>query len=220
MAIRTHQRPAAEAGDGYRGALAASFRRVYDAGHDWWSEEPARRRIAPILLDEIAGGPADVLDAGTGRGKDASVILAAGHHVTGIDLVETTEWQALRERYPDTARFVAGDARELDRPAAYDAILDNGCLDHQQPHDYRRLLRAFHESLRPGGVLVESLPLTTDPVGRLHRSDDGRHSRDFTYDEAVMLLTQVGFAVTRTERVPRRRPGAAYLVLVARPRLR
>jgi SAM-dependent methyltransferase len=213
MAIRTHQAAAAD----YGSVLAASFRSAYDAGQDWWSDDPARREVVPLLLAELTDTPADVLDVGTGRGRDAATLLAAGHRVTGLDLVEAAEWRELRDRYPDHARFVAGDVRGGGLPDV-DAVLDNGCLQHQQPHDYRRLLRAFRQALRPGGVLVLSLFLTAEPIGRLHLADDGRHAREFTYDEAVTLLAQAGFTVTRTRRIERA-AGQAYLALVARPRL-
>ena len=200
----------------YRDVLVSSFRGSYASGRDFWSNEPALRQVVPVLVRHLGDPPAHVLDVGTGRGRDAAVLLEAGHRVTGVDLVEVDEWAELRRRYPDRAAFRAVDVHALGERGSYDAVLDNGCLHHQRPDDYARTLAVYRQALRPGGLLVISLFLTQEAVGLLHLEEDGRRSREFPHDEAVELVTGGGFTIVDEQTILRRRPGLAYLVLVGR----
>jgi SAM-dependent methyltransferase len=216
----THARtPAPPATAGYGAVLGRAFSRRYEQGRDSWTEEPAMRRVVDVLLAELPSTASRVLDVGAGRGRDTEALLLAGHQVTAVDLVAFAEWEELAVRHGARLRVLSGDVRDLELGRDFDAVLDNGCLHHQHPHDYAAYLRILRGALRPGGVLVVSLFLLPSDVaeGVLHVEDDGRLAREFTDREAVELLEANGFALTGALRIPRR-TGRAYLVVVARRR--
>ncbi|MDQ2957245.1 MAG: class I SAM-dependent methyltransferase [Actinomycetota bacterium] len=203
----------------YRAVLIESFGQRYDTSRDSWTDEQALRGIVSTLLSALGPAPARVLDLGTGRGPDARALLEAGHQVTGLDLIQTPQWYELAASYPDRAHFVradVGDLASVTGHGEFDAVLDNGCLHHQQPDSYAAVLGQIRAALRPGGTLVLSLFGTRAEQGVLHNEADGRLSREFTAAEAVDLLAGTGLELVALEVVARVRPDRCYLVLTAR----
>lgn len=107
------------------------------------------------LLDLPTG--AAVLDAPCGHGRIANRLAARGLHVTGLDA--NTEFLARACREADEAgvevEYVAGDLRELPWSGRFDAAVcwytSFGYFDDE---DNQRVLCAYHQALRGGGVLV------------------------------------------------------------------
>ncbi|MEV5374613.1 class I SAM-dependent methyltransferase [Streptomyces nondiastaticus] len=201
----------------YREVLREAFVRRYEDGADSWSEEPAMRELVPLLCGELAAG-SSVIDIGAGRGRDAELLLAAGHRVTAVDLVRLPDWDALARRYGAAVSFEAGDFADMAAGRTYDAAVDNGVLHHQDPADYARYLANVRRRLRPGGLLAVSLFTTAEELaeGVLNRAEDGRLSRWFTEREARELLAGAGFSVIAVRTVRRELPGLAYLLVLAR----
>ncbi|MFH8787511.1 class I SAM-dependent methyltransferase [Streptomyces roseoverticillatus] len=204
-------------GDPYREVLREAFVRRYEEGADSWSEEPAMRELVPLLCTELAAG-SSVLDIGAGRGRDAELLLAAGHRVTAVDLVRLPEWQDMARRYGAAASFEVGDFVDMAGGRTYDAAVDNGVLHHQDPAGYAQYLANVRRRLRPGGLLAVSLFTTAEGLaeGVLNRAEDGRLSRWFSEREATELLAGAGFTVTAVRTVRRELPGLAYLLVLAR----
>ncbi|GGX87568.1 class I SAM-dependent methyltransferase [Streptomyces hiroshimensis] len=207
----------------YAAVLHSDFRDHYAGGRDVWTDEEAMRQAPRLLMDALRarpgagagtgpGSPAHVLDIGTGHGRDAGLLLAAGHHVTGIDLVASPEWQTLAGRHPGRARFLATAALDLPGTEQYDAVLDNGCFHHQHPGTYGPYLRHVHELLRPGGLLTLSVFHAADGRGGLYANEGSRLYREFTEDELTGLAAGHGFALVDTRRVPRAVGNLTYLV--------
>ncbi|WP_267244060.1 SAM-dependent methyltransferase [Streptomyces sp. PR69] len=203
----------------YEAVIRSDFQRHYADGRDVWTGEQAMREAPRLLLKALDGvADAHILDVGTGRGRDAGILLDAGCRVTGIDLVAAPEWTAISGRHPGRARFLAVAASELTEDGAYDAVLDNGCLHHQHPDGYARYLRRVHELLRPDGVFTVSVFEAAGPAGRLYTNGGERLYREFTADELNSLVTAHGFEALTAHRVPRDAAGLAYLVGVYRAR--
>ncbi|MCF3100350.1 class I SAM-dependent methyltransferase [Streptomyces roseoverticillatus] len=203
--------------DPYREVLREAFVRRYEEGADSWSEEPAMRELVPLLCTELAAG-SSVIDIGAGRGRDAELLLAAGHRVTAVDLVRLPDWDAMARRYGAAVSFEVGNFADMAGDPVYDAAVDNGVLHHQDPADYARYLANVRRRLRPGGLLAVSLFTTAEGLaeGVLHRAEDGRLSRWFSEREAAELLAGAGFTVTAVRTVRRELPGLAYLLVLAR----
>ena len=97
--------------------------------------------------------PGRVLDVGCGPGWLAARLREDGHEVVGIDAVEEL---GVRSR---TDRFIQAD---LDHGVpdevggGYDVVLAADVLEHVR--DSERLLRDLTERLRPGGVVLASVP--------------------------------------------------------------
>ncbi len=97
--------------------------------------------------------PSRILDLGCSGGLFAERARAAGHHVTGVDVMEIP---GVRER---TDRFFVADLErgipaEIEGP--FDVVVAGDVIEHiARPVD---LLRDIRRVLRPGGELLLSVP--------------------------------------------------------------
>ena len=109
------------------------------------------------LLSHIAGpAPFVILDFGCGPGRDLKSFAELGHRAIGLDG---------SARFVEMARSYSGcevwhqDFLELDLPAEhFDGIFANASLFHVPTQELPRVLRALHQTLKPGGVLFSSNP--------------------------------------------------------------
>ncbi|MFC5721649.1 SAM-dependent methyltransferase [Streptomyces gamaensis] len=215
---RTEATPLDEAA--YAAVLHSDFHEHYAGGRDIWTGEEAMRQAPQLLMAALAhaGRAADahVLDLGTGHGRDAELVLAGGHRVTGCDLVASPEWDAITARHPGRARFVAGPVLDLPGSGEYDGVLDNGCFHHQHPDAYAAYLRHVRELLRPEGLFTVSVFHATGERGGLYANNGNRLYREFTEDELSALVGGHGFALVEAHHVPRAVEGLTYLVATFR----
>lgn len=122
--------------------------------HPWWS---ARSKLVLGLLDGLGvRPPARVLDAGCGWGTTLDALERAGYRAAGMDVSRRMLERLDRDR-PERALFVADLTREL--PAgieAFDAVLALDVIEHID--DDRGAVARLAELVRPGGVLIVSVP--------------------------------------------------------------
>jgi 2-polyprenyl-3-methyl-5-hydroxy-6-metoxy-1,4-benzoquinol methylase len=197
----------------YADVLLSDFQDHYVNGRDVWTAEDAMREAPRLLLRALGDRPgAHVLDIGTGHGRDAAILCDAGCRVTGIDLVESTEWAALTARSDGRARFTVSSLSDLDGTAVHDAVLDNGCLHHQHPDGYGGYLTRVRELLSPGGLFTVSVFRSANGPGRLFANGARRLYREFTEEELTGLVTAHGFTPVDVRLVPRGTAGLHYLV--------
>lgn len=143
-----------------------------------------------------AAGPR-VLDAGAGRGTLAARLVAAGYQVTALD--ESAAFVAYaRQRWGGPRlRLVRGDVVRLPfAPGAFDAAVCGEVLEHVT--DDAAAVAELARVLRPGGVLVATVPAGARAYGWLDRW--AGHAR--RYEPAVLAarLAAAGFAVERLVR--------------------
>jgi len=203
--------------EGYQDVLGSSFKASYNTADDVWSDEPAMRKVLPLLLEHLRPD-SHVLDVGAGRGRDTLQMLQAGHSVDALDLAATSDWAALIACWPERLSFIEGELLTVQLERRYDAVLDNGCLHHQHPESYEAYLRKLWQYTLPDGVLVVSFftPSGEANAGTLWLQHDGRLTRDFIEAEACALLQTAGWMVEQTAVVPRQSGAHHYLVVVAR----
>lgn len=141
------------------------------------------RRVAP---------PARVLDFGCGPGVMSLALAGMGYEVHGVDGSPRMIEMALAEQRrtgATNARFSQMDAREFTLPEnTYDAVICSSVL--QYVDDDRKLLSDLVRVLRPGGVLLISVPHGASLLGwaedasahlvRMFRFS-GRGFMDFSY---------------------------------------
>ena len=114
-------------------------------------------RVREIVRRSLPAAPARVLDVGGATGVHAQWLLAEGHQVHLVDLLESHVARA-RELLGGAAGFSAevGDARALPVPdGAHDVVLLLGPLYHlQEAADRVAAWREAVRAVRPGGAVI------------------------------------------------------------------
>jgi SAM-dependent methyltransferase len=156
-----------------------------------------RRRLA--LVGEVAQPPAQLLDAGAGRGRFVAAARAAGYDAFGIE-------PSLRG-----AQAAAALGADVRRARLEDAEIERGSIDaatlwHVLEHldDPAPALDRLHGWLRPGGGLLVGVPNLASwqarlGSGRWYHLDVPRHRIHFTPAGLYALLGRHGFQVLRAE---------------------
>lgn len=164
----------------YEQILFHSFAARYRAQKDSWTRESAQRNAARFLLESLPGDrPHHLLDIGTGRGVDLELFLKAGHHATGIDIMNIPDWDALRTTWGQQVTLVCTSFQAFQTNQRYTAALDAGCLHHQDPSEYPAYLQKLHDLLLPGARCVFSVftPDDESSPGEVFVLDDQRVNR-------------------------------------------
>ncbi len=174
--------------------------------HDGYEEKVSDDSSHGLVVHRLGRqSPSRVLDLGCGAGLVAERLRAAGHQVTGVDLDEDPE---VSERVD---RFVKADLDEglpPDVGTDYDVVLAADVFEHLRQPD--RLLRELRDVLRPGGVVVASVPNFAHWYPRLrvlsgHFDYDRRgildrgHLRFFTRASFERLAEAAGYEVRRVD---------------------
>ncbi len=137
-----------------------------DPGHSHWYIE--RFRAMARAGDDLAGEArfvdamaprgARILDAGCGPGRLGGYLVAAGHHVVGVD-IDPALIEAAEQDHPGP-RWLVGDLAELDLPARgitepFDLIVSAGnVMPFLAPSTRRRVLGRLRAHLRGDGRVV------------------------------------------------------------------
>lgn len=194
---------------------------------------PRRREF---LLAHVGPPPRHVLDAGCASGFVATLLVNAGHRVTGIEL---------NEQMAGEARSVGIEVinHDLEDPlplpdAAVDAV--HACEIVEHLFDTEGFLNEMHRVLRPGGKLIVSTPNLNSLQNRLRvlfgrplpmwgaypADRHGSHVRVLNKAKLVELLQRCGFRPVeivgvnqfRWSSVVDRFPSLSELLLVAAER--
>ncbi len=213
--------PAADpsAGPDPKQVVADGYDRIADRYLEWSAlrPSPARRRALDLADARIRPG-ADVLELGCGAGLPMSGRLAAGRHLTGID-ISREQIRRARRNVPD-ATFLQADMTTLKWPvASVDAVVAFYSLTHVPRDEQAPLFRRIHGWLRPGGVFIASLGVEDDPGGiEADWLGVDMYFSHFSAKVSRRLLEAAGFAIERAEVVaePEDRHDARFLWVVAR----
>ncbi len=168
-----------------------------------------RLRLFTRALREALPSGGRVLDFGCGPGAMALVFAEMGYQVTGLDgsarMIEVARREQ-RRRGIENASFEVMDASSLALPAgSFDAVVCSSVLEYIG--DDAGLTRRLHEALRPGGVLLVSVPhagsitgwvedrtrslrALSSHVGRKHL---GYSLRRYGRRQFLEMLRQIGF---------------------------
>jgi SAM-dependent methyltransferase len=138
--------------------VRSGYDRIAHRYRDWSHGSPVRLNWVRRLLDEL---PPDslVVDLGCGPGEPATRLLAEHHRVCGVD--GSAVQLRLAQHAAPTAQFVQADmTRFWLRPESVDAVASFYALGHIPSDQHGPLFAAISEWLRPGGLLLTSVPLT------------------------------------------------------------
>ena len=134
---------------------------LYERAHDW-KFLAQQRRVCAMLNGRVGR----VLDIGCGPGLMTEALVERGGEVWGVDFLEPAlAWaraEAEKASWGDRAHYVAGDAQALPFAAAtFDTVIAMGVLEYLS--DAYRFVAEVRRVLRPGGVLVISVPSRISP---------------------------------------------------------
>jgi SAM-dependent methyltransferase len=163
-----------------RADAAVTVRQLFDAKAAAWPSKYAQdgrlvgrlNRLASAVSYHVPAG-ASVLDLGCGTGELAAAIAAAGMRVTGCDISPEMLHRAAAAG-PSGPSGAVGWV-QLDpawrrlplRSGAFDAVVASSVLEYV--HDPTAVLRECGRVLRPGGVVLCTVPDPRHPVRRLER---------------------------------------------------
>ncbi len=151
--------------------------------------------------------PSRVLDLGCSDGVVGARLMAQGHEVIGVDLIEH---KGVRERLTD---FFEADLEDGIPDAVgdgFDVVLAADVLEHVR--DPEAMLGHIGARLRPGGRLITSIPnfghwypRTRVALGRFDYDARGildqGHLRFFTKRSFARMVDHAGWTISRTESI-------------------
>jgi SAM-dependent methyltransferase len=121
------------------------------------------QNIDALLTHITADPPFTILDFGCGPGRDLKIFAERGHTAIGLEGAA---------HFAEMARAWSGcevwrqDFLKLDLPAEnFDGVFANATLFHVPSQELPRVLRQLHTCLKPGGVLLSSIPHGDDREG-------------------------------------------------------
>lgn len=144
------------------------------------SQGTSERRI-PLKSDNPRP---DLLDVGSGTGRDARFWVRNGYRVTGID--NSAEMVAHAQEHCPEAEFVVGDMRDFSLGREFDVVtcLDSALLYCHRNEELISFLQRSHAHLRPGGLLVAEARNGAFFLGNTELLDEAKE-RELTYDGAT-----------------------------------
>ena len=171
--------------------------------------KPSRYSSHSRLLEWFPQGSAQrVLDVGCGNGYFAELVAARGYQVTGIERKE-----GVSHGFPPSVQLVETDLEQGLPPldGLFDVIVCADILEHLR--DPARLLRELRAVLKPGGMLLASLPNSGNfyfrliiLMGRFPQDEKGlfdrTHVRFLTWAGWSALLEEAGFRIRRVVPAP------------------
>jgi SAM-dependent methyltransferase len=122
------------------------------------------------VLAHLGTGPGEALDFGCGNNMLSFIAARSGYNVTAIDLQDI--------RWPYTLanmRFVRGDILKTDLPeSGFDVIINCSSIEHvglsgrygsdENPEGDLGAMARMHDLLKPGGVMLLTVPIGIDSV--------------------------------------------------------
>jgi SAM-dependent methyltransferase len=153
----------------------------------WFRRHEAAYEFA---LPLVAGS--SLLEVGCGEGYGTALLASSARQVVGVDYDAVTVAHASRT-YPQAA-FVRGNLAALPVPSdTVHVVATLQVIEHVWNHP--EFVRECFRVLRPGGSLFVTTPnrLTFSPG--LESPVNPFHTKEFTADELVALLTRCGFRI-------------------------
>jgi SAM-dependent methyltransferase len=153
--------------------------------HFWFR---GRRVLVRRLLGRFAGAPLRILDLGSGGGYFAQT-LAGRHRVTALDFLPG----GLRRLRRDSPAVMGIQSSAEQLPVGggcFDAALALDVLEHI---DDQAAARELHRILRPGGVLIVTVPAF--PWLWSYRDTAAGHKRRYRRSALAALLGEAGFTI-------------------------
>jgi ubiquinone/menaquinone biosynthesis C-methylase UbiE len=151
--------------------VRSHYNRISDKWGDLYKDEVTfanynfivRKRHVMSLFDKVGG---HYLDAGCGTGDFIPDLLDRSGSVTALDfaedMIEQSRTRMARRHLDQQVSFAVGDVTNLEYDDnSFDAIIGVGLIEYLT--DYRAALKEFHRVLRPGGIVIVTVPSIVSP---------------------------------------------------------
>lgn len=118
-----------------------------------------------------------ILDVGCGSGRDLAILLKSGRDVYGLEACPQLIDEAVRYHPELSGRIIQGVLPHCAIPfdGSFDGVLCSAVLMHIAPVHYLDCIFFIKESLKPGGIVLYSVPASRPDVGKTnHRDAVGR----------------------------------------------
>jgi len=99
--------------------------------------------------------PGNVLELGSGNGRNAIYLTKQGYHVDAVDIsLEASDWaKENAKRNGISVNFICGNVFELNfNKLNYDFVYDCGLLHHLLPHQRIQYIEIINKTLKPNGI--------------------------------------------------------------------
>ena len=146
-----------------RATVAAGYDAIVGMYAEWSSAviDPARDELFADFVGRLPSG-ARVLDVGCGSGTSWTHGLATRFVLTGID-ISPGQVEAARRNVP-TGTFIVGDVTAIEfENGAFDGAMALYSIGHLPADEHESVFARLARWLRPGGLLLASLPADEDP---------------------------------------------------------
>ena len=146
-----------------RAIVATGYDALVRTFAEWSSSvvDPARDELFPAFVGRLPAG-ARVLDVGCGSASSWTGELGQRFALTGID-ISPGQIEAARRNVP-TGTFAVADVTAIDFHAgAFDAVSALYSIGHLPAAEHESVFERLGRWLRPGGLLLASLPADEDP---------------------------------------------------------
>ncbi len=152
-----------------------------------------QRHVVAYRFAMTRGRGASVVDSGSGEGYGTAMLAQVAADVVGVELVESVVAHA-RLAHPGCA-YLQADICDTGLPTGHtDVVVNLQVIEHLP--DVPRFLGEQRRILRPGGELLVATPNRLTFTPHSHEPTNVFHVEEFTAEELVDRLEQVGgFAV-------------------------
>ncbi len=142
-----------------RRIAARTLTHYNQSAQEFWNgtrDHDVSQNINALLQSIEATPPFELLDFGSGPGRDLKTFKALGHHATGL---EGSPQLAAMARANSGCAVLEQSFLDLDLPVSrFDGVFANAVLFHVPSQVLPRVLRDLQRTLKPGGVLFCSNP--------------------------------------------------------------
>ncbi len=168
------------------------YANMFQLEDEFWWYRGLHELIERYVRDKSAEGRPNILDAGCGCGKLMTIMSPYGE-VSGFDFSEDAI-RFCRERGFD--KVTQQDLSRWEPPSkAYDIVTCIDVLCHRAIGDVASVVRRFHRSLKPDGMLILNLPafeilkrphdIVVNTVRRSHRKETNQMLEEEGFDVEV-----------------------------------
>jgi cyclopropane fatty-acyl-phospholipid synthase-like methyltransferase len=140
--------------------VRSGYDAIGDRYHAWSHADPTRLHYVAVLDERLPAG-STVLDLGCGPGDPATRLLSERHRVIGVEL-SRGQLDLARVNAPRAALVQADMTRLAVRPGSVDGIASFYATGHLPVAAHAPFFTALGSWLRPGGMLVTSVPITPE----------------------------------------------------------